>query len=118
MFLTGLLWKSCRVHVAASILSRSRRSLVAVSSWGLSFYFFNFFFKGEQFVALVCEICGVAHPEPYELSCKVHLVLQKSNINRARLHVPSQTHESIIMVRQTSSSLHFLSSLGRTSVIS
>lgn len=49
---------------------------------------------------------------------QVHLVLQKSNINGARLHVLSQTHEWVIMVCQTSSSLHFLSSLGRTSVIS
>lgn len=46
-----------------------------------------------------CKICGETKPEPSELSCKVHLVLQKSNINRTRLHVLSQTHEWIIIIR-------------------
>lgn len=58
-----------------------------------------------------CEICGERNPEPYELSCEVHLALQKSNINGARLCVLSQTHEWIIMAHPAAHSHQFISCL-------
>lgn len=113
----------------ANLFSSSHHLLVVVSSSDLLLLLLLFFFRGavsrsrafrisilkgswifdeRKAPAIGCwqgggvRFCGETNPEPSELSCEVHLVLQKSNINRARLHVLGQTHEWMITVRQTS----------------